>query len=149
MKKAMRYSWQAGNKVEALKIAIRAAKMMGDYANNDSLNYPALFMHVASVLDEFGKLVYNHIKSAAAASHFAQEGVVVVAPPPPSSASYEDCGVGDYDVGDVFAENVKITEYRAGEVRKSKQDNSYSYNKINSIMMSQVSIDLWQRCLCH
>ncbi len=132
MKKSIRHSWQAGKKVNALKTAIRAAKMMGDYPNYDILNYPVQFMHVASLLDEFGKLVYNHIKSAA--SYYPEEEVLV--PPPPS---YEDCGVVVHDVLDIFARDGKIMEYRAGEARKKQDSNS---NKINSTMRVQVSSSL-------
>ncbi len=133
MKKSMTHSWQAGKKVDALKTVIRAAKMMGDYPNDDILNYPVQFMHVVSLLDEFGKLVYNHIKSAA--SYYSEEEVVV-APPPPS---YEDCGGVIHDTLDIFARDGKILEYRAGEARKKQNNDS---NKINSTMRVQVSSSL-------
>ncbi len=101
----MRRSWKAGKKVEALKTAIRAAKMMGDHHRNDISSYPMQFMHVATLLDEFGQLVYDHIKSSAPSTDEAE-----------AVPSSEDWGVG-YNKRERLARQ-KIMEYRAGESRK-------------------------------
>eukprot|EP01027_Heterolobosea_sp_BB2_P002790 GEZU01004187.1.p1 GENE.GEZU01004187.1~~GEZU01004187.1.p1 ORF type:complete len:475 (-),score=131.32 GEZU01004187.1:57-1481(-) len=53
--------WAKGNRVEALKIAIKCAKSLGE--NSVPQFYPSVFVLVSQVLDTFGKLVFERLRS--------------------------------------------------------------------------------------
>lgn len=55
--------WNSEQRVKALKIAIQCAKLLAD---TDVLQfYPSKFVLVTDILDTFGKIVYDRLKSKA------------------------------------------------------------------------------------
>jgi hypothetical protein len=80
----MKKAWESGDKVEALKITIQAAKLLGDIGHLQS--YPAHFMRVTRVIDTFGKLVFERIKAKAEESPDTFERA------PPKLAEYKRRG---------------------------------------------------------
>lgn len=55
--------WNSEQRVKALKIAIQCAKLLAD---TDVLHfYPSKFVLVTDILDTFGKIVYDRLKSKA------------------------------------------------------------------------------------
>lgn len=58
-------SWKSDQRVKALKIAIQCAKLLSD--TSPLPFYPSKFVLVTDILDIFGKLVYDRLKSKSAA----------------------------------------------------------------------------------
>ncbi len=133
MKISMRHYWQAGKKVEALKITIRAAKMMEThrFINEDISNYPMHFMHIATLLDEFGELVYSHIILSLSRMEPVLEPVLE----PSLVHSEEDWGVVHHNDNKQNHMSVigrrrqqqQIMEYRAGEKTLNEKKNVIIY----------------------
>ena len=59
--KRLRTAWDAGERVLALRIAIQCAKLLGD--TSVPTFYPSMYVLLTRVLDTFGELVYQRIKS--------------------------------------------------------------------------------------
>ncbi|CAH0474603.1 unnamed protein product [Peronospora belbahrii] len=57
-------NWEQDHKVEALRIAIKCVKLLADIDTAPQL-YPCVFVLVSEVLDTFGKLVYDRIRTLA------------------------------------------------------------------------------------
>ncbi|TDH73869.1 uncharacterized protein CCR75_008039 [Bremia lactucae] len=57
-------SWNNNQKVEALRIAIKCVKLLADTDTAPQL-YPCVFALVSEILDVFGNLVFNRIRSRA------------------------------------------------------------------------------------
>ena len=58
---AMKKSWDAGERVQALKIAIQSAKLLGELSVPQF--YPSAFVLITNILDTFGALVFDRLKS--------------------------------------------------------------------------------------
>ena len=61
LKSRLLAAWEAGERVLSLKISIQCAKMLGDASNAGF--YPSAFVLLTDILDCFGDLVFNRIKS--------------------------------------------------------------------------------------
>ena len=57
----LKKAWDAEERVRALKIAIQVSKMLGD--TNFPQFYPTVFVLVTEMLDNFGELVFERVKS--------------------------------------------------------------------------------------
>lgn len=63
LNKELVLAWNTQQRVKALKIAIQCAKLLADV---DVLQfYPSKFVLVTDILDTFGKIVYERLKSKA------------------------------------------------------------------------------------
>jgi len=66
MSTMLKKSWNRDEKVAALKITIKSAKMLGD--TKVLAFYPSMFVLLTEVLDDFGQLVFDRIQGKAADS---------------------------------------------------------------------------------
>jgi hypothetical protein len=64
----LRFQWNAGDRVRSVRIAIRAAKLLGH--NNIPQCYPSVFVLAATVLDTFGDNVAKRVLESAAQDNF-------------------------------------------------------------------------------
>lgn len=55
-------AWKSDQRVKSLKIAIQCSKLLSD-ASSVLQFYPSKFVLVSDILDAFGKLVYDRLKS--------------------------------------------------------------------------------------
>lgn len=63
LNKELVLAWNTEQRVKALKIAIQCAKLLAD---TDVIQfYPSKFVLVTNILDTFGKIVYDRLKSKA------------------------------------------------------------------------------------
>lgn len=63
LNKELVIAWNTEQRVKALKIAIQCAKLLGD---TEVLSfYPSKFVLITDILDTFGKLVYERLKTKA------------------------------------------------------------------------------------
>ena len=52
-------AWEAQDRVRSIKLVIQAAKLLGE--TDTPQFYPSMFMLVSTVLDSFGRMVYDRI----------------------------------------------------------------------------------------
>ena len=69
----LKKAWANDERVLALKIAIQAAKLLGETAA--PAFYPAMFVLTSELLDLFGKLVYDRIRAKADAAAPGRRGL--------------------------------------------------------------------------
>lgn len=57
----LKKSWDQGERVQALKIAIQSAKLLGDISVPQF--YPSAYVLISDILDTFGALVFERLKA--------------------------------------------------------------------------------------
>ncbi|KAJ6813205.1 UPF0505 protein [Iris pallida] len=72
LKSEIRQAWRGGDRVKALKLTIKVARLLMD--TTVSQFYPTLFVHVIEVMDMLGDLVWERIKRKA---EYSDEGRLV------------------------------------------------------------------------
>jgi len=84
LKDEITVAWENTERVTALKRAIQCAKMLGD--TRVPQFYPAMFVLISGILDQFGKLVFARIKRRSLEVAAQEEGRAVKLPPNFTSA---------------------------------------------------------------
>lgn len=71
MKEQLIQTWQRKQKVEALRVTIKAVKILKDADTSPEL-YPSAFVLVSTILDKFGQLVFDRIRERACSDESGQ-----------------------------------------------------------------------------
>nr|CCA23468.1 conserved hypothetical protein [Albugo laibachii Nc14] len=71
MKEQLVQTWQRKQKVEALRVTIKAVKILKDADTSPEL-YPSAFVLVSTILNKFGQLVFDRIRERACSDEFGQ-----------------------------------------------------------------------------